>query len=118
MASKSSAAKAMEPILVRPATFGDLPKMAFTALTAYAGSTLENFLSPLRSRYPDDAFRSRNQKMILRWVDPRVVSVVACPASSPQKAIAYAQFSRLGDDAGAKRQIATRKTIWLTILAW
>jgi ribosomal protein S18 acetylase RimI-like enzyme len=47
-----------------------------------------------------------------------MVSVVACPASSPQKAIAYAQFSRLGDDEGAKRQIDTRKTIWHTILAW
>jgi len=47
-----------------------------------------------------------------------MVSVVACPASSPEKVVGYAQFSRVGDDEGAKRQIASRKTAWLSILAW
>jgi ribosomal protein S18 acetylase RimI-like enzyme len=111
-------AQTLYPILVRPATFSDVPKMAFTAFIGYAGSTLDNFLSPFRSRYPDDVLRSWNHRMILRWVDPRMVLMVACPASSPEKVVGYAQFSRLGDDEGAKRQIASRKTTWLTVLAW
>jgi ribosomal protein S18 acetylase RimI-like enzyme len=118
MASKSSTAKAIDPILIRPAKFDDLPKLAFTAVTGYAGSTIEKFLSPLRPQYPEDALRSWYQRMVLRWVDPRMVSVVACPASSPEKVVGYAQFSRIGDDEGAKQKIASRKTAWLTLLAW
>lgn len=47
-----------------------------------------------------------------------MISVVACPASFPEKVVGYAQFSRLGDDEGAKQQIASRKTACLSVLAW
>lgn len=118
MDSISPASKGMDQIVVRPAKFNDVPKMAFTAFMGYADSPLEQFLSPLRSEYPEDALRGWYQRMLLRWLDPRVVSVAACPASSPEKVIGYAQFLRAGDDSGAKQQIASRKTIWLSVLAW
>ena len=47
-----------------------------------------------------------------------MVSVVACPACSPEKVVGYAQFSRVGDDEGARRQITSRNTAWLSVLAW
>jgi ribosomal protein S18 acetylase RimI-like enzyme len=118
MASILSAAKDNDEIRVRPAKFNDIPKLAFTAFTGYADSTLEKFLTPFQTQYLEDALRSWYQRMVLRWVDPRMVSVVACPASSPEKVVGYAQFFRVGDDEGAKRQIASRKTAWLSILAW
>jgi ribosomal protein S18 acetylase RimI-like enzyme len=118
MASISAASRETGQILVRPAKFNDVPKMAFTAFTGYAGSPLEQFLSPLREEYPEDALRSWKHRLALRWFDPRMICVVACPASSPEKVVGYAQFFRLGDDRGAKQQIASRKTIWLSTLAW
>jgi ribosomal protein S18 acetylase RimI-like enzyme len=105
-------------ITIRPAKFNDMPKLAFTAVSGYAGSTIEKFLTPLRSQYPEDTLRSWYQRMVLRWVDPRMVSVVACPASSPENVVGYIQFWRVGDDEGAKRQIASRKSAWLLLLSW
>jgi ribosomal protein S18 acetylase RimI-like enzyme len=118
MASISFAPKDVDRILVGPAKFNDIPKIAFTAFIGYAGSPLDRFLSPLRQDYPGDALRSWYHRMILRWVDPRMISVIACLTSNPERVVSYAQLCRVGNDEGAKRQIASRKTAWLSVLAW
>jgi hypothetical protein len=56
--------------------------------------------------------------VVFRWADPRTVSVVPCPASSPEKVVGHAHFSRVGNNEGARLQIASRKTAWLSVLAW
>ncbi len=118
MAYKAFAAKTDGTILLRPATFPDLWTMCAVAINGYKGSPLDKFLSPLHEKYPDDTFRGYYQRIALRWLNPRNISFVACPASNPEKIVGYIQFLRLGDDEGAKRQIASRKTLWLIILSW
>jgi GNAT superfamily N-acetyltransferase len=51
-------------------------------------------------------------------LDPRNLTFVAVSTSNPSVPVGYTQFLRIGDDEGAKRQIASRKSFLLTLAAW
>jgi GNAT superfamily N-acetyltransferase len=118
MASFVFTTETNDSILLRPAAFADFWIMAVVLVSTHAGSILDRFLCPLRELYPHDALRASYQRIVLRWLNPRNVTYVACPASYPQKPIGYIQFLRVGDDEGAKRQITSRQSVWLTIRRW
>ena len=51
-------------------------------------------------------------------LDPRNLTFVAVSSSNPSAPLGYAQFVRLGDDEGAKRQMASRASLLLTLAGW
>jgi ribosomal protein S18 acetylase RimI-like enzyme len=51
-------------------------------------------------------------------LDPRNLTFVAVLSSNPSIPVGYTQFVRMGDDSGAKRQIASRDGVLLRIFAW
>ena len=51
-------------------------------------------------------------------LNPRSLAIVAVEETNPDVIVGYVQIVRLGEDEGAQRQIASRKTWWLTLLAW
>jgi hypothetical protein len=118
MASMVFTAKNSDSILLRPAAFADFWIMAALLVSTHAGSILERFLCPFRKLYPNDALRASCQRIVLRWLNPQNITCVACLASCPKKPIGFIQFQRIGDDEGAKRQIASRQTTWLKIQSW
>jgi ribosomal protein S18 acetylase RimI-like enzyme len=61
---------------------------------------------------------SSQLRAISKFLNPRNNTFVAVEETNPGYAVGYAVFTRLGDDEGAKRQIASRKTWWLTLFAW
>lgn len=110
--------KTQDPIQLRLGTLADAPKISLVARKGYDGTPLEEFLSPRRHTYPEDAQRAWTQKATMRWLNARVLTFIAYPASTPDTVIGYAIFERLGIDEAAKRQMASRKTFWLAILLW
>lgn len=107
-----------ESFVIRHAEWRDLPDMAHVAAKGNEGSPLTKFLSPLMEKYPDDAYQGWYQRMIIRWLNPQNLCFVACPSSSPEAVVGEIVLARFGDDKGAKQQIASRKTMWLTSLLW
>lgn len=51
-------------------------------------------------------------------LDPRNLTFVAVSSSDLRTPVGYAQFVRLGDDEGAKRQAASRESLLLRIFGW
>jgi hypothetical protein len=105
-------------IVIRPGNLNDTPKMGLIAATTYSNTPLESFLSPHRHLYPTDHIRTHSQKILARFLNPRNLSFLACPTSSPSTPIAHIQLIRLGSDPGAKLQISSRQSLWLTVLCW
>jgi GNAT superfamily N-acetyltransferase len=105
-------------ILIRPARFRDAFRIGEISATTYYDTPLFNYLTPYaRTNY--GAFMTGNKlRSFNRMLNPRNLAFVAVEETNPDLAIGYAIFTRLGDDEGAKRQIASRKTWWLTLLAW
>ena len=112
--------KSGEAIVIRDATLSDIPSMASMASRAYfdTPSSLSAFLSPHRKQHPKDFERGFRHRIEARFVNPRTQSIVAVLASTPSHPIAYAQFTRLGDNPIAQRQISSRDTYPLRILSW
>ncbi|KAI9736904.1 MAG: hypothetical protein M1818_005955 [Claussenomyces sp. TS43310] len=104
--------------IVRPATFRDTSSMASMAFKSYDELALDRFLSPHRNLYPEDYLASCQRKMITSVANPRNISLVACPAESPDTPIGSVQFIRLGDDAGAKAQIKSGSSVTLSVWGW
>jgi len=118
MASGSFRKRPTEGFLIRPATLADTPAMALIASTTYMDTMLDTLLSPYRFQYRADHNRGYQQRITMRMVDPRNLSVVACPVSNPSTPIAYAQFVRLGTDEAAKAHARRRASVWLTLQRW
>ncbi|KAF7585649.1 hypothetical protein BBP40_010352, partial [Aspergillus hancockii] len=92
--------------------------MAQIAATAYLHSDLNNFLCPHRFTYRSDYTHRFVQMIRARYFNPRCISFVAVPTSSPNTPIGYAQFIRLGNDAAARHLIASQSSLSLTIQRW
>jgi ribosomal protein S18 acetylase RimI-like enzyme len=114
----TSKIKPDESFLIRQAELSDVPAMAHVGAIGNGDSPLTKFLAPLMGQYPDDTYERWYQRMVFRWLNPQNLCFVACPSLSPEKVVGEIVLSRLGDDEGAKQQIASRKTIWLTSLLW
>ena len=84
----------------------------------YYDAALTKFLSPYRGKYYSHYERGFQQRALKRMLNPRNLTFVACEAAHPEKPIASLQFSRIGDDEGAQKQIKSRASVWLMILDW
>jgi GNAT superfamily N-acetyltransferase len=112
-----STTKPKPTIKIRGATLLDHREMGRTASETYYDTDLTRFLSPHAGAYYSHYARGFTQRILKRMLDPRSLSFVACVAGSKEP-IAYIQLARLGDDAGAQAQIASRTSVWLWVLGW
>lgn len=115
-AEPSSTSKS--PIIIRQARLWEGYRIGEIAAKTYYDTPLIHFLAPYREKYPADYIRAFSERSQARLFNPRFLSFVACEASNPSYAIGYAQFLRLGDDEGAKKHLASRKSLWLWALSW
>lgn len=84
-------------------------------------SPINRFIAPYAQEYPHDLPRMFGQLIRRRMFSPNVLFLVAYKASEPDTVVGYGQFSRMGDDAGA-REFASAKgllhKLWMSILSW
>lgn len=116
--TKENSSPPKSTIIVRQARLWEGYRIGEIAAKTYYDAPLTAFLSPYREKYSADYIRTFSERAQRRLLDPRNLSFVACEASDPSYAIAYAQFVRVGDDEGFKKQIASRKSLWLWVLSW
>jgi ribosomal protein S18 acetylase RimI-like enzyme len=108
--------KSQERVIIRKAHLNEAKKIGEIAAKAYYDTELTKFLSPKRDRYYSDYERGIKQRAFGRMTDPRTLTFVACPATDPRMPIGFIRATRLGDDEGSKKQIASRKSVWLWVL--
>ncbi|TAQ87694.1 hypothetical protein B7494_g3988 [Chlorociboria aeruginascens] len=115
----------VSPIRLRSGTLSDCFEIARINSRVYAGTSLRRFIYPHQSQHPKCFIRNTQQKYLTNFLNPRnLVFIASIPGQQhgrlheEEKIVGYAIFSRLGEDAGAKRQIASRQSIWLWILSW
>ncbi|RDL42471.1 uncharacterized protein BP5553_02450 [Venustampulla echinocandica] len=117
-ASSSTKSTARSPIIVRPARLTDGYRMGWIAAVTYNNTSLTDMLAPHRHQYFEHYVRGFQQRATARTFDARHMGYVAVEASNPSVVVGYAHFVRLGDDEGAKRQIASRNALLLWVLGW
>ncbi|KAH6664133.1 hypothetical protein B0J14DRAFT_252807 [Halenospora varia] len=105
-------------IIIRQAHISEYTQLGALAATTYLDSPLTTYLSPDRKQHYSHYLRGFQQRALSRLLDPRNLSFVAVQAEKPNVVVGYAQFMRLGEDDGAKRQMESRKSVWLTLLGW
>lgn len=116
--SSTTSTTVKSPILIRPARFSDVSRMGWIASVTYNNTPLTELLTPHRDKYWDDYVRGYRQRVRTRMLSPRSAAYVAVEASNPSVVIGYVQYMRFGEDEGAKRQIASRWSLWLWFLGW
>jgi GNAT superfamily N-acetyltransferase len=107
-----------ETILILPASLHQASTLGRIAAQTYYNDALNTFLAPHRALYPSHYERGFILRSWRRMLDPRNLTFVAVSSSNPSVLMGYAQFVRLGDDEGAKRQIASRASLFLTLAGW
>ena len=105
-------------IIVRQAHLYEAFQIGKVAAATYLGSALTRFLSPRADEQYGPYQAGFQARALRRMLNPRNFSVVAVEETNPNVIVAYAQFVRVGEDEGSQRQIASRKTWWLTFFAW
>jgi ribosomal protein S18 acetylase RimI-like enzyme len=108
--------KSQERVIIRKGHPNDAKKIGEIAAKTYYDTELTKFLSPKRDRYYSDYERGIKQRAFGRMTDPHTLTFVACLATDPRMPIGFIRAIRLGDDEGAKKQIASRKSAWLWVL--
>lgn len=107
-----------ESIIIRPARLWEGKRIGQIAAKTYMDTGLTVFLSPHRVQYYSDYERGFYYRAQTRMLKANSQTFVACEASNPDYAIGYAQFARLGDDAGYEAQMKKRDSYWLRFLAF
>ena len=106
------------PITIRPARLWEASAIGRIAAATYYDTGLTAYLAPHRAKYYSHYERGFIHRAWQRMLDPRNLTFVAVSPSSPSIPVGYVQFVRLGDDEGAKRQIASRKSLLLAVAVW
>lgn len=116
-----SAVPSHSKFIIRPASFFDAHALATMSGAAYADNSINDHIAPYMKDHPNSYVRSFRQSIRRRILAPDTLSIVACPASDPARAVGYAQYTRMGDDQAAK-QFARSKPLWqracYLILSW
>jgi ribosomal protein S18 acetylase RimI-like enzyme len=121
-----------EPVRLRPASLSDCFELGRIGMSAHAGSAFTNFLYPHQAQHPKSHLLASQQRSLANLLNPRALTIVATiprqgnwKNSSPhekkkgeEEVVGCVVFTRLGDDEGAKRQIANRQSVWLWFLSW
>ncbi|CZR55150.1 uncharacterized protein PAC_05036 [Phialocephala subalpina] len=103
--------ESQEELIIRPARLWEGGEIGRIAVATYKDTPLSQFVAPHRFQYWADWERGFIQRAQKRMLDPRNVSFVVCTKSNPDLAVGYAQFVRLGDDEGAKKQIESHSRL-------
>lgn len=107
--------------IVRPARLGDLKHLAVMNMKVYWGSAMNDFLFPGAAEHPEDMVRICLQRMRRGYVNPAIVSLVACPTDNPDIPVGNILALRAGKDEGTKRveqEKGVMLRFWLWVLSW
>lgn len=116
--------KPTHPITYRFATLLDAPQIGRLAAKTYYNTALTDFLSPNRAQYPSHYIDGFVRRATQRMLSPRNTTYLATtrdPVTGKEKVVGSAQFVRLGDDAGAWKQVRSKGVVWrvvLWVLSW
>jgi ribosomal protein S18 acetylase RimI-like enzyme len=88
------------------------------AAEVFYDDALTEFLAPHRAKYYSHYERGFQQRVLKLMFNPRCLCFVACEATHPEKPIASVQIERVGDNEGARKQIARTASVRLMILDW
>ncbi|KAL2075999.1 hypothetical protein VTL71DRAFT_942 [Oculimacula yallundae] len=106
---------------LRPMTLADCSTLAIHTGDAYLEGPVRKFIVPHAEKYRSDYERTLKQSIRKRLFDLQSISVVAYEASNPKYPVGFAQYTRLGDDEGA-RAVLSRHSLWdricCFVLAW
>ncbi|TVY34853.1 hypothetical protein LOCC1_G007923 [Lachnellula occidentalis] len=108
-------------IVLRPARLSDIPIMGNLCTDAFAPDPVTAYLTPKAHMYREDNTQQHRQGCRRRFLNTRNLSIIACLASDPSTIVGFGQFSRLGDDNGAKqfvRDRGLRERLWIYVLCW
>jgi ribosomal protein S18 acetylase RimI-like enzyme len=104
--------------IIRPAKLTEYKALGQIAASTYFSSALEGFLYPHRVEHYADYERGYEHRALTLMLDPRMISMVACKAATPDIPIAYIHFKRMGDDEGAKEQLKRKGNVMLWVARW
>jgi ribosomal protein S18 acetylase RimI-like enzyme len=110
-----------EITIIRRARLTEAPQIGRIAARSYCSTPVTAFLNPNREKYYADYERGFVERAISRMLSPRSVTFVACTVEEPGRVVGYAQFVRLGDDAGARkliREVGFVKRVVLWVFSW
>lgn len=94
-----------EELIIRKAHLWDATEIGRIAAATYLNSPLSGFIAPKRFQYFADWERGFIQRAHKRMLDPRNLTFAVVTKSNPKLPVGYAQFIRLGNDEGARKQI-------------
>ncbi|KAL5328670.1 hypothetical protein ACEPPN_002172 [Leptodophora sp. 'Broadleaf-Isolate-01'] len=106
---------------LRQLTLADVPTLALHSAEAYWEGPVNRLIAPHAAKYRSDFVRNFHQAIRKRLFNPRSLSLVAYEASDPTFPVGYAQFTRLGDDEGARAYLSKHSiwdSIWFFVFAW
>lgn len=113
--SKPDAQPPLHKFALRPLTLADVPPLALHSAEAYWGGPVNQFIAPHAAEFRSDFVRNFRQSIRKRLYNPRCVSLVAYETSDPKFPVGYAQFTRLGNDEGAKA-LLSKHSLWDRLL--
>jgi ribosomal protein S18 acetylase RimI-like enzyme len=105
-------------VIIREARLRDAWQIGYLSATTYLGTDLFKYLTPKAEEHFNAYLLNNRIRAINRVLNNRNITFVAVEETNPSHAVGYTILTRLGDDEGAQRQIASRKTWWLTLMAW
>ncbi|PVH86482.1 acyl-CoA N-acyltransferase [Cadophora sp. DSE1049] len=106
---------------LRPLTLADVPTLACHSAEAYWEGPVNRFIAPYAAKYRSDFVRNFHQAIRRRLFNPRSLSLVACENSDQAYPVGYAQFTRQGDDEGARAYIGQHSVwtrVYFFVFAW
>ncbi|KAI9651259.1 hypothetical protein NHQ30_001297 [Ciborinia camelliae] len=100
-----------QPFVLRRGALSDINQMALINIAAYSPGPVNNYLNPNANIYPQDQKISVLQAIMICYLNPRILTMVACSAEFPGVIIAYGMYTRVGDDPGADQFLHERSWI-------
>ncbi|KAJ8068573.1 hypothetical protein OCU04_002287 [Sclerotinia nivalis] len=100
-----------QPFILRPGTLSDINQMTLINIAAYGSSPVNKYLNPHAAQYPQDQKMSVLQAITTSYLNPMVLTLVACSTGSPNIIFAYGMYTRSGNDVGAEHFLKERSWI-------
>ncbi|KAF7864383.1 hypothetical protein EAF04_006517 [Stromatinia cepivora] len=101
----------LPPFILRPGTLSDINQMTLINIAAYSSNPVNKYLNPHAAEYPQDQKMSALQAITTSYLNPRVLTLVACSTESPDFIFAYGMYTRIGNDTGSEHFLKERSWI-------
>ncbi|KAG9228042.1 hypothetical protein BJ875DRAFT_390230 [Amylocarpus encephaloides] len=105
-------------VVIRLGRLWDAQRIGVIASATYLETPMTKYLSPRAKNYYFIYELGFKLRALNRMLDAQNATFVAVEETNQNYAIGYAQFVRLGNDEGAKKQIASRGWWGLTLVAF